>query len=86
MWTADTVSRTRTISQVLVRDVEAKGVDCEVRQVQKSLDESMMAMVVYEERKASVEVVLVSVSSKQCLVSLDCNDSGMSLPIAACQL
>ena len=78
MWTADTVSRIRSISQVVVRDVEAKGVDCEVRQVQRSLDESMMAMVVYEERKASVEIVLVSVSSKQCLVSLNCKDSGES--------
>lgn len=69
------MSRIRTVSQVTIRDVEAKG-DCEVQQVQKSLDESMVAVVVYEERKAAVEIVLVRVSSKQCLVTLDCKESG----------
>lgn len=77
MWTDDTVSRIRTVSQVAVRDVEAKGGDCEVRQVYKSLDESMIAVVVYEERKAAVEIVLVRVSSKECLITLNCNESGM---------
>lgn len=37
MWAADTVSRIRTISQVAVRDGET---DCEVRKVQRSVDES----------------------------------------------
>lgn len=36
----------------------------------------MVAVVVYEERKALVEIVLIRVSSKQRLVTVHCKNSG----------
>ncbi len=72
VWASDTVSRLRTLSLVKVSELVG---GC-VRQVWKSLDESMMVGVVYYERKKEVEIAIISVASKLCLKTFSFKESG----------
>lgn len=73
MWACDTLSRIRTVSHV---EVARGGDGCEVRQLQRSQDDSMVAVAVYGRRGSTAEIVIIGVAAKQCLVTLDCKNSG----------
>lgn len=76
VWASDTVSQMRAISHVKVSGGGTGEEGGQVRQVRKSVDESMLVVVLYHNRKTSVDVAIIGVTSKQCLRIFSLETSG----------
>lgn len=71
VWAFDTVSRIRTISQVMVSGSSVERPNGAVKHVRKSLDGSMMVAVLQ-----TAEIVIINVASHQCMQTFKFQHSG----------